>query len=382
MKVMRKHYKIIGIFIFVFTTIVLTGEYSQAHDKFIKLNFTDDDGGKPVALNENEIFLPGGSYNKNTKSFNTAKIYNIQESKLIDTNVIMNVPRNSYGAIKYDNNHILIAGGFCSDKNKNLYSCSQTAEIYNVKENKFTKISDTNLKYKTNVHTILLDEGKVFILSGCHFEIFNPVNNKFSVIADRGKYIPYRQEYIYTINNFSYPDVLQINQDEILIYGVRPFGVVPDKELFAMEIFNLKTKKSTNIPIDYNKLSYINIGSLIKIDDEKILFVGAGIDKKDVVKFNLKTKSFENYNRLPLPLSSDGFLLNNSKVLFVRGSLFTPDYFRGTSLERAIYDCKTNKIYNYKTSHKSHYTPKIINLDNNSVYISGYKTDEPLLYKY
>ena len=382
MEVMRKHYKIITIFIFVFTTIVLTCEYSQAHDKFVKLNFTDEDGGKPVALSENEIFLPGGSYNKKTKSFNTAKIYNIKDHTLIDTSTTMNTPRYSYEAIKYDNNYILIVGGFCSDNNKNPYSCSQTAEIYNVKENKFTKISDTNLKYKTNIHAISLDKEKVFILSGSHFEIFNPVNNEFSIIANRRQYNSTRHEYMYTINNYASSDILQINQNEILIYGTRPLTTVPDRELFAMEIFNLETKKSINIPVDYSKLSYINIGSPIKIDDEKILFVGAGIDKKDVVKFNLKTKSFENYSRLPLPLSSDGFLLNNSKVLFVRGSLFTPDYFRGTSLERAIYDCKTNKIYNYKTSHKSHYTPKIINLDNNSVYISGYKTDEPLLYKY
>ena len=175
----------------------------------------------------------------------------------------------------------------------------------------------------------------------------DPINIKFpgfSIIANRRQYNSTRHEYMYTINNYASSDILQINQNEILIYGTRPLTTVPDRELFAMEIFNLETKKSINIPVDYSKLSYINIGSPIKIDNETILFVGAGIDKKDVVKFNLKTKSFENCSRLPLPLSSDGFLLNNSKVLFVRGSLFTPDYFRGTSLERAIYDCKTNKI--------------------------------------
>ena len=55
-----------------------------------------------------------------------------------------------------------------------------------------------------------------------------------------------------------------------------------------MEIFNLENKTSKNIPVDYNKLSYINIGSLIKINNDSILFIGAGKIKKMLLNLTLK----------------------------------------------------------------------------------------------
>ena len=368
------------LLLFLIITAVFCG-CTYAEGKFIELNFRQQDNNQPVVLNENEIFFPGGTYSNDSKCYNSAKIYNIKEHKLIDTTVSMNVPRYNYGAIKYDNNNILIVGGLCSDNSKKTNSCSQVAEIYNIKDKKFTQISNTNLKYAINIHTISLKDGNVFILSGGNFEVFNPLNKKFSIIVNKRQHISNLHKYC-TINNFSHSNILQINPIEILIYGTRPLNTVPNKELFAMEIFNLETRTSTNIPVDYNKLNYINIGSPIKINNKTILFVGAGKDKKDVVKFDINSQSFDIYNRLSSPLSDNGFLLTNGKVLFVRGGLFKPDYIKGTSLEHAVYDYKNNKVYNYKTTHKLHYTTHFVNINNNTIYISGYKNEYPMLYKY
>ncbi len=382
MEVMKKVIKNLYKIMFSVSLSVLTIGCCSAKDFFTNLDFKQQDNNQPVPISENEIFFPGGSYNKTSKCYNSAKIYNIKDHKFINTAATMNVPRYNYGAIKYDNNNILIVGGFCSDNSKNPYSCSQIAEIYNIKDKKFTQISNTNLKYKININIIRLSDGKVFISSGGNFEVFNLVDKKFSIIAPKGQYISNLHEYIYTINNYSDSNIIQLNQKEILIYGIRPLNTVPNRELFAMEIFNLENKTSKNIPVDYNKLSYINIGSLIKINNDSILFIGAGKDKKDVIEFDIKNKSFEYYSKLSKPLSDNGFLLNNGKVLFVRGSLFKPDYVRGTSLEHAVYDYKTNKINNYKISNDSYYMTHFVNMDNNTVYISGYKNNQPMLYKY
>ncbi len=147
MEVMKKVIKNLYKIMFSVSLSVLTIGCCSAKDFFTNLDFKQQDNNQPVPISENEIFFPGGSYNKTSKCYNSAKIYNIKDHKFINTAATMNVPRYNYGAIKYDNNNILIVGGFCSDNSKNSYSCSQIAEIYNIKDKKFTQISNTNLKY-------------------------------------------------------------------------------------------------------------------------------------------------------------------------------------------------------------------------------------------
>ena len=72
------------------------------------------------------------------------------------------------------------------------------------------QISNTNLKYKININIIRLSDGKVFISSGGNFEVFNLVDKKFSIIAPKGQYISNLHEYIYTINNYSDSNIIQL----------------------------------------------------------------------------------------------------------------------------------------------------------------------------
>lgn len=94
--------KRLGILLLFLIITTVFGSCTYAKGKFIELNFRQQDNNQPVVLNGNEIFFPGGIYSNDSKCYNSAKIYNIKEHKLIDTTVSMNVPRYNYGAIKYE----------------------------------------------------------------------------------------------------------------------------------------------------------------------------------------------------------------------------------------------------------------------------------------
>ena len=63
---------------------VFCGCSTYAKGKLIELHFVQTQLGDPIALNENEIFYPGGGYNIARDSYDTAKIYNVKKQKLID----------------------------------------------------------------------------------------------------------------------------------------------------------------------------------------------------------------------------------------------------------------------------------------------------------
>lgn len=390
MEVVKKFRKNIAILIYIFVLMILTCNCSYAKGKFIELDFKQDNYSQPVALNDYEIFFPGGSNDK-FGNINSAKIYNIKEKKLTDTKSVMNIPRFDYGTIKYDDNHILIVGGLCSDNTIKRNACAKVAEIYNINENKFTRISDTNLEYTLEIKTILLKNKNVFILSGEKFELYKPDENKFMLITN-GKYHREYERIVqqrglqtnlisYTKNFYSYSNAFLLSEDEILIYGFRPLGFEPKRETFSMEIFNLKTKKFTNLPIDYNQIAYINIGVPIKINNNVILFVGAGKDKKDVLKFDIQNKNFQQLYRLSAPLSGHAILINNQFILFSNGCIKSPDLSKSTFLEHAIYNYKLNKISNYKISKDAISNIYLIKL-NKTVFITASISNNPTLFKY
>ena len=373
--------KRLGILLLFLIITTVFGSCTYAKGELIELHFVQTQLGDPIALNENEIFYPGGGYNIARDSYDTAKIYNVKKQKLIDTGQVMNVVRHSYGTLKYDDNNILIVGGFCNAKHHPSRGCERVAEIYNIKDNKFTRISDTNLSY-INPQMSRLKNGKVFILSNIQFELFDPLTNKFSVPAKRGKYRDWEQRYIYTLHDYSSSEFYELNPDEILILGFQMKEKLPAYDNIAMEILNLKTKKSANLPVDYSKLSYRNRGTRIQLDDGSILFIGAGLDKKDVIKLDAKTKQFTYYNRLSKPLCGQGIRFNQNLVFFFRGVLDDPDYIKTTVLDRAVYDYKNNKIYDWhKSLSKKNEHWSILKLNEDTIIISVFKNNL-LLYKY
>ena len=290
----------------------------------------------------------------------------------------MNVPRSGYGAVKYDDNHILLIGGNCSSNlNLDRHACSQVAEIYNIKENKFTRINNSNLKYTMMVRTALLDSGNVFILSGNKFELFNPTNNKFERISKNPKrYLNYSGEYQSTLKIFVFPEILVLNNKEILIYGETSVKEGGD---FAMEVFNLETQKS--LPINTENVYFYIDGTPVKINKDTVLIIGATPERKQVIKFDINNHQLEYSNKLPKGLSGRAILLDNSNILFTNGCVKNPDYIKSTSLIHAVYDYKKNKIYNYRTIRGAVGPNNLIKL-NKSVFITETSDNKPMIYKY
>ena len=98
----------------------------------------------------------------------------------------MKIPRNNYVAAK-TGNKILIAGG--SDINNNL---SNAAEIYDISKKRFEKINDSifpHWDHWSNIFT--LKDNRIFLMQYCQGEIFNPVNNTFSLAGDKELIIPF-----------------------------------------------------------------------------------------------------------------------------------------------------------------------------------------------
>lgn len=370
--------KIRKLFSILFISIILictTSGCSFSKGRFIELDFKQEDNNQPVALNDNEIFFAGGFDGNDHGKINPAKIYNVKEKKLTSLNVTMNFPRVSYGAIKYDDNHILIVGGSCADTDLDRNNeCSKLAEIYDIKANKFTRIKNSNLSYMYDVDTILLPNGNIFIMAGNEFEIFNPKDLTFKIVSKIKKPYSYRKDkYIYTYNNYFTTEPIVLNNKEILIFG---YSSMPSKP--HIEIFNMETHETINVKIDDGIL----LGTMVKVEDGSILFIGSGREHKTVYRFDPLNKKLYPMPLLPKSITGSAFLLNNNNILMVRGGIYTPDYIRGISLEHGIYDYKNNKVYKRKFRYDCFYQPYIIPLSNNMVYISGFKYEKPMLYKY
>jgi lipoprotein len=377
--IINKIYRIFFLITFCLVLVGTTTGCSFAKGRFIELNFNQEDHNQPEKLNEEEIFFAGGGYDKKNKKYYSAKIYNIKDKTLTDTGAVMNVPRSNYGLIKYDDNHILVLGGYCSrNQGLSIEECSQVAEIYNIKDNKFTRINDSNLKYKMLIRTALLDNGNVFVLSGNSFELFNPENNKFEIITNPKKYLDrFKNIRIkYTLNYYVFPKILVLNSKEILIHG---YTSTTHGGGYVMEVFNLETQKS--LPINTEDVYFYTNGTPIKINKDTVLIIGAGPDRNQVIKFDINNHQLEYVNKLPKGLAGNAILLDNSNILFTNGCVKNPDYVKSTSLIHAVYDYKKNKIYNYKTIRGSVASNKLIKFYK-SVFIEETSDNKPMLYKY
>ena len=372
-KTVIKYAKCFFIPVLILLTLSVSG-CSSLHGRFIELNFEQEDNNQPVRLSDHEVFFAGG-YTKSSKVKNIpAKIYNVKLKQLISLEATLNYPRINYGAIKYDDKHILIVGGRCAGMEfNNPIDCSKVAEIYDIKKNKFTRIEDTNLSYIREINTILLNDGRVFIYSDGMFEIFNPKDNKFLLISGvKIKHPIDKTTDIYTNNFYVRSKAMLLNDKEILIFGY------PPQSKSKMEILNIETGDIKDIPIDKGIL----IDGAVKISDGSVLFIGLGKEKNKVNRFDPKTRTISYMPDMEKPMAGAPLLLSNDNILLIRGGLDNPDYFRPTILARGIYDYKNNKVYARKLSHTCSYSTYLVSLNNNTVYISGYENNRPMLYKY
>lgn len=168
---------------------------------------------------------------------NESETYNPKADKFT-TSAKMKMSRFSHSAILLKDGNVLIVGGvgkgrFLSD-----------AEIYNPKTNEFKLIGNTNIARK-NANLYLLKDGNVLISGGIkdqdkkmdsiyarEIELYNPITNKFEIIAKR-------------TSEANSPAEVLLNDDKLLFTGSQT-GVGLSLRWYATsEIFDPITRKFT-----------------------------------------------------------------------------------------------------------------------------------------
>ena len=361
-EVMKKC-RYLWVILIVFGLILFNvNNYSYARGKFVELNFRQEDNNQPVALNEEEVFFAGGWNGINTNKINSAKKYNIKSKKIIPLNSTMNSPRNKYGALKYDNNHVLIAGGYCiGDGNIAVKDCTKNAEIYNIKENKFSKVKDLVYSFSDNCH--FYKTGDNFLLVNSYgIQLFNTKNHEFVAIHN------FNNSKNITFNL----DSSLLGKDNIFIWGTYAkkgdYGIFK-KAGYVSYIYNIKNQNLERINID-NELIFETAIPL----DEGILF-WTGNDKGGrLAVLDSKTRKFSKYTKTKFGTSgSDGKYLYNGEILLAGGCISEPDYWAGKYLLYAAFDINKNQFLSVKISEKALYRRFIVPINKNNIFLSGYE---------
>jgi len=325
-------------------------------------------------LNSNEILHLGGSYDYKTHSVVPVQKYNIQTRTLTNLKSEMIYPRTYYGAVKYDNSHVLLFGGICKSPILKQSSCSKISEIYDINSNKFTSISSTNYEYVFMPKSLLLSDGRVLIFENGHVEVFNPKTRAFTKIPNKKG-----------LNSVTFSQIenclIELNPNEVLVCD---YGWSSER---TIEILDLKLKTSSPIQTPPKDTYKYNLGTPVKISSGEVLFIGAGETYKDILKLDIKTRELTKTGKLPKALVGDAVLLENNEILFLSGEL-RPEivsliwYSPGKSLVHSVYDYKKNKIYKRRTaSYFTWWTNGIFPVEN-AVYIIDYKSDKLRKYSY
>ena len=254
---------VIFIIVFLFLQVGFCFDKNDIFKKysFKKIsNFIESRGIDSTAteLRDGRIIFIGG-INKNYLS--SSEIYDLKYNKFIKT-ANLNIPRARHSAILLNDGNVLVTGGDTEIDGK--HEILKSAEIYNVKNNKFIEISDMNNEMWYH-KMFLLENGNVLIVSNPNkLEIYDPKKSEFKKIE--GSSIVSDNE----IYNF-----LQLSQNTILMYP--KYYKLQKTPLFIMNLNDLSfTELKINL-FDRKVSSY----SIAKISDDKILVTGGDYNQLD-----------------------------------------------------------------------------------------------------
>ena len=249
---------------------------------------------------------------------------------------------------------VLITGGMKDSNNS-----TNSAEIYNPKTNKFSKVADMHFP-RTNHASFLLHDGNVLITGGITYknntmmkklknaEIYDTKNNKF-ILIDNMDFA------------MGYPHIMRAKDDSIIVF----------EKCNEIEIFD--ENKYTFEPYKFNKYEKTNKSTLILkgllLDNQNILLISAS---GMLNIFKNKNEQLEILSKLYLkPLVGQSYeILSNNKILVV-GSDKMGETNPNNHYIASIYDIYNGnclKSYKMNFPHDKFYT---ILLNDKSVLIAG-----------
>lgn len=255
-------------------------------------------------LNDGKILIAGGM-ERNGVFFDDADIFDPKTNNFAQAKNKMSVKRVSHTATLLLDGKVLIVGGWSNRLPES------SAEIYDPKTEKFTRIGDTNRRRSGHSAT-LLDNGKVLIAGGfdgqerlSEAEVFDPQNNSFTLI---GKMRNVRSVHAAT----------KLADGRILLTGGE---VNRGQILSSAEIFDPKTNSFSSTKA-MNVVRYKHDSILLK--DNRVLVFG-GSDNRD---WNGKYKSAEIFDAATNEFTPAGemnfarFKVEGTAVLLKDGKVF------------------------------------------------------------
>ena len=394
---------VIVISIFIFTVFQNICYANNGKFEYLKGSY----GDTAVVLNENEIFLP--SAYKEVLDSKTglhdqipipAQIYNLKEKKFKPLNIFMNIHRHMYLAVKLNDNEVLIFGGETRPKGKAARSLRE-AEIYDIKNNTFKLVGDTNYKYYDTVYTnvVKLKDGRIFISTAAsNFEIYDTKKMKFYKAGEEIKY--YKKDFFDSkgkkekIRNSK--NIYNFKVAMTLLHDGRVYiaGANYDGEPGNAEIYDPKTNTFTPVA---DQLYPRFCRSAVTLADGRVLLTGGTnayysyilhgkkrfkpSEDGDAEIYDPKTNTYTSVGLLNVRRCyHSSILLSNEKVLIVDGAKGPGGATDRETRKAELFDPKTNKFKLISSTKLERWAFNIEKISDNKVLINSYNGWE--VYKY
>lgn len=348
----NKNRQIIGlkttlILLIACAVFFLFGSCSQSKDLFNKNNgyfkllpmtIEPRQGHTATLLQDGRVLITGGGFD--TKISNTAEIYDPTTNKFTKTGD-MTTPRYSHSAVLLQDGKVLITGGRMH-KNPNRPSIVlKSAEIYDPKTGKFTKIN--NMNHAWNSHNmILLPDGKVLLCSNI---------NTFKELPP-------------CLTTYCPNNAVLLNDGTVLLAS----DEFPDNR---PQIFNPKTEK---FKYTGKMTHYRSFSTATLLKDGEVIIIGGGTRGgfAPAEIYNPKTGLF----RLAAKINQTRYghssiLLPAGKVLVVGGDTGLDESLRGIK-SAELYDPQEDRFIKIEDMHFiREYRPTLTLLKNGNVLIMG-----------
>lgn len=216
--------------------------------------------------------------------------------------------------------------------------------------------------------SILMDNGKVFIIYGFKAQIFNPETNKFKAIDSNYKVSLQNQNQILIEEADSTP----IGTAQVKNIPQQAYDLIMIRKIIREENLNRRTDRMRSALLPNGKILVTNAGYKINNKGERVWEkAGFGAELCDPRKKLCKVIGKVNPN-----ISFNyNILLNNGNVLILAGKITEVKAKREANVVDLIYDYKLDKFIPASNNRKSVYLKEHILLENGDILISGRDID-------
>ena len=341
-------------------------------------------GHKSFLLSDGRVLIIGGDKYNNDKNIIlpedrncTAEIYDPKTNMFSFIKNLKNEIKPDSNVVLIRKDRLLITGGYSILKRKtNVIKTENTAYIYDFKSNKIIKLPNMNIPRMSH-SSVVLNDGRVLILGGCHnsyngpipnnqAEIYDPQLNKFILLKNSPKYIHGQNTNTAILNT---GEVFIVNHS--LKQGQEAEIFDPKTSTFSVLSGKIYTDlKLRNINFNYKKY-YIDNIELLK-DDKIIIFGNYDYLFNNIAVFDLHTKKLKNIGSMNIKKrhSYEVTLLKDGNILISNGYVGRANLIKLVG-SAELFDTKKMRFYKLPYKQEKKFFASAILLKNGNVLITG-----------